>query len=48
MFEDFAKRFGKIVRYMKEGEGFGEIALTNNKPRTAGILAKGTVELLVL
>lgn len=33
---------------MKAGEGFGEIALTNNKPRTASIMTKTPVEMIVL
>jgi CRP-like cAMP-binding protein len=47
-FEDFCKRFGKLIRYMKEGEGFGEVALTSHKPRTASVIARNRVEVLVL
>jgi len=36
------------VRVMKPGEGFGELALTKNKPRSANILTKTAVEVMVL
>jgi len=47
-FETLAESYGKIVRYLKEGEGFGEIALKRNIPRTASILCKTECEVLVM
>jgi len=47
-FEEYADKFGKIVRYLKEEESFGELALKNNSKRTASILCKTDCEFLVI
>jgi len=47
-FEQMAARYGKILRYMRPGEGFGELALKENTPRTASIMTKTATEFLVL
>jgi CRP-like cAMP-binding protein len=50
---DYLTNFGVIeeskeVRILTDGDCFGELALINNKPRTATILAQGLVYLAVL
>lgn len=47
-FEIMVLSLGKLVRYLREGEGFGEIALKRNIPRTASILCKKDCEFLTL
>ena len=47
-FQRLASRYGKIVRFLKDGEGFGDIALKRNIPRTATILCKKDCEVLTL
>lgn len=47
-FEIMVSTLGKLVRYLREGEGFGEIALKRNIPRTASILCKTDCEFLTL
>jgi len=47
-FEIMVSTLGKLVRYLREGEGFGEIALKRNIPRTASILCKTECEFLTL
>lgn len=48
-FENFIqKKYGKILRIMKTGEGFGEQALLRNVKRTASIIAKTECELLMI
>jgi cAMP-binding proteins - catabolite gene activator and regulatory subunit of cAMP-dependent protein kinases len=47
-FEEYASRFGRIARYSKQGESFGELALKNNAPRSAAILCKTDCEFLVI
>ena len=48
-FEEFLRRnFGKIVREMKNGDGFGEQALLWNVKRTATVVAKNDCDLLVI
>ena len=47
-FEKNAAEYGKIVRVIQEGEGFGEVALKRNIPRTATIMCKTDCELLIL
>lgn len=47
-FRAIAAEYGKVVRVLKRGEGFGEVALKKNIPRTATILCKTTCEFLVM
>jgi len=47
-FEIMVSSLGKLVRYLRVGEGFGEIALKRNIPRTASILCKRDCEFLTL
>jgi len=47
-FEEYAEKFGKIIRYLGEEESFGELALKNNTKRTASILCKTDCDFLVI
>lgn len=47
-FELQAEQYGRIIRYLKEGEGFGEIALKRSIPRTASILCKTDCDVLIM
>jgi len=47
-FEEYASRFGVLVRYMGPGESFGELALKNNAPRSASVLCSDDCEFLVI
>ena len=47
-FEEYALKFGQIIRYLEKGEAFGELALKKDKARSASILCKKDCEFLVL
>lgn len=46
--EDSINKFGKIIREMKSGEGFGEQALLWNVKRTATVITKTDCDLLII
>lgn len=46
-FEEYANKHGNIVRYLEEGETFGELALQNSSVRSASILCRTDCEFLV-
>lgn len=46
--EDPMNKFGKIIREMKSGEGFGEQALLWNVKRTATVMTKTDCDLLII
>ena len=48
-FEEYLKRtYGKVLRQIKNGDGFGEQALLWNVRRTATVVASGDCDLLVI
>ena len=47
-FEQYSAQFGKYMRTLEQGDGFGELALKNDSDRTASILCKTACEFLVM
>ena len=47
-FEQYSAQFGKCMRTLEQGDGFGELALKNYSDRTASILCRTACEFLVM
>jgi len=47
-FEEYAQKYGKVIRYIGEGDSFGELALKSDEPRSASIFCKTDCEFLVM
>jgi len=47
-FEEEAKKYGQLMRYVHKGEGFGEQGLKKNTPRSASMICRTNCEFLVL
>ena len=47
-FEEYAKKYGQLMRYVGKGEGFGEQGLKKNTPRSASMICRANCEFLVL
>lgn len=47
-FGQFLADIGSLIRYMDAGEGFGELALKNNAPRSASVVCSADCEFLII
>lgn len=47
-FGQFMADIGSLIRYMDVGEGFGELALKNNAPRSASVVCSTDCEFLII
>jgi len=47
-FEEYVLKYGKVIRYIKEGDSFGELALKSDEQRSATIMCKTDCEFLVM